>query len=540
MSTLGYILADTEGLPIINTAWALQVTWFIDPVSGNDTNTGIDDTHALKTWTELRRRMLTVGGPSIDGTTITIMSSLPSNDPMVTFDCKDSSVGVHVEGITSIVRSGSITSAFVSRNDATNQPNVLTDSAVSSWVSDIGVNSGRILKMTSGAAQNYYAFVVKNLGSHQARLSTFFIVDDFSEAFPANGDTYSILSLPFIPNYCIENTVGFFYFKFLDMGDASSTQYAIGPGAATFGTQFTYCAIFYVVNENSNIFVVNCAIKNCPNLYTGTVQIYAGTIGDIQSLGGGEIETAGEMILDNGTLFQGVNINIINFGYLRIYDAMFFDCPSNGTIVVGQGGFARLDKVAGSGSAGWGLNVTNTGMVWGNLANLTVTGASGDVFFCGNVITWASIVASNGVVSSKGLGFVIQNGQIEVPIANTIGELAIIPSINLKTTGQTTLITVPAGKTLDIVDIRLIVTAANTIAVAPALRVGKSPSYNEWAPITTLTGLNATNQVFSLATSAAGLIRSVFVAGETVKLDVTTGATATTLTATAVVFGYMY
>lgn len=124
-----------------------------------------------------------------------------------------------------------------------------------------------------------------------------------------------------------------------------------------------------------------------------------------------------------------------------------------------------------------------------------------------------------------------------LPVNGGQSLLATITGINLKNTGQTTLITVPTGKTLIMTDVILVPTSVNTIAVAPIIRIGKSASYNEWAPLVTLTGLNASNQYLSVGTFVAGIIRSLFASTEVVKLDVQTGATATSLTCTAYIFG---
>lgn len=123
---------------------------------------------------------------------------------------------------------------------------------------------------------------------------------------------------------------------------------------------------------------------------------------------------------------------------------------------------------------------------------------------------------------------------------NVSNQLASVSGINLKTTGQTTLYTCPNGKTCVITDVLLLVTGANTIAVPPILRIGKASSYNEWLPLTTLTGLDTTNKFTSLAVSAALLMHQTFAGNDVVKVDVQTGATATTLTVTAYVFGFTF
>lgn len=117
--------------------------------------------------------------------------------------------------------------------------------------------------------------------------------------------------------------------------------------------------------------------------------------------------------------------------------------------------------------------------------------------------------------------------------------LSTITSVNLKNTGQTTLYTVPAGKTLILTDIIALATTASVVAVVPIIRIGKSASYNEWLPLTTLTGFDTTNKFTSLSVSAALLMHQTFAATEVVKVDVQTGATATTLTASFYCLGFL-
>lgn len=117
--------------------------------------------------------------------------------------------------------------------------------------------------------------------------------------------------------------------------------------------------------------------------------------------------------------------------------------------------------------------------------------------------------------------------------------LSHVTGVDLATTGQTTLYTVPTGKTLIITEVILRVTAANAVIIVPSLRIGKASSYNEWLPITALTSLNATDKFLMLSSSAALLMHQSFAAGEVVKIDVTTGATATTLTAEVFTFGFL-
>lgn len=118
--------------------------------------------------------------------------------------------------------------------------------------------------------------------------------------------------------------------------------------------------------------------------------------------------------------------------------------------------------------------------------------------------------------------------------------LARVGSIDLKTTGQTTIYTVPAGMTLVVTSLLLRLTVANTIAAGPIVRAGKTSAYTEFVGATTLTGMTAVGHYVDLAKASALLVSQSFAAAEVLKLDVTTGATATTATAEVILFGYLF
>jgi len=146
--------------------------------------------------------------------------------------------------------------------------------------------------------------------------------------------------------------------------------------------------------------------------------------------------------------------------------------------------------------------------------------------------TWAELEAA------RGSGNVIKSYQTELPIVSKVGVLKVIENIDLKAVGQTDLFTGINGKSLDILDIRLIVTEIDGLLVAPTIKIGKSPNFDEWASAISLNGLNSVGKSISLAELNPAAIRSCFSSGETIKLDVSIGATASTLKVKAVIIGY--
>lgn len=138
-------------------------------------------------------------------------------------------------------------------------------------------------------------------------------------------------------------------------------------------------------------------------------------------------------------------------------------------------------------------------------------------------------------MSSK--GYVLHSSDGSVPGVITI--LATVTGVNLKNTGQTLLYLAPLGHSVVITDIKVYATVATAVVVVPSVRVGKAPSYNEWCGITPLTGLNTAGDFVSLDRLASVQAQEAFLFIDQVLIDVTTGATATTLTGNIYVEGYL-
>lgn len=124
-------------------------------------------------------------------------------------------------------------------------------------------------------------------------------------------------------------------------------------------------------------------------------------------------------------------------------------------------------------------------------------------------------------------------------LGTPIVKLGTVTGIDLKSTGATTLYTVPSGKTAYITEILIRITAVSAFISGATLGVGKTPSYNEWLAATAMGALSSTSQFRLLSHSAAGLIYQSFEATEVVAVNVTVGAVSTTLTAACDVFGYL-
>jgi hypothetical protein len=133
----------------------------------------------------------------------------------------------------------------------------------------------------------------------------------------------------------------------------------------------------------------------------------------------------------------------------------------------------------------------------------------------------------------------IQEANVEVDRLQNITSHAVssVVDINLTTTGLTTLYTVPSGNKFLILGVLLQAQTADTVTGDASASIGISPSTTDVFAEETLLGFNSATSTYQFW---ANLNKAVIAnAGDVIRLDVTTGATATNLTATAYLIGLL-
>ncbi len=120
--------------------------------------------------------------------------------------------------------------------------------------------------------------------------------------------------------------------------------------------------------------------------------------------------------------------------------------------------------------------------------------------------------------------------------SSSVGILSTTTGIDAKTVATTNLYTVPVGKTAIITGIDILVTAATAVAVPPTVGVGIAAGEDDIFNPTSLTGLDSTTELYR------GVPLGTFVKGnaaDVIKLGIDVGATATTMTITVILLGYL-
>ena len=120
---------------------------------------------------------------------------------------------------------------------------------------------------------------------------------------------------------------------------------------------------------------------------------------------------------------------------------------------------------------------------------------------------------------------------------------ASVTGVSLIATGQTTLYTIPntpilTGKKFFVTDILVRIASISGFVSAATFQVGKAAAYNEYMSGVAPTGLTTVGN-YKLLSEFAGsaTIHSQFNLGDVIKIDVTSAAISTTLTADFYLFG---
>lgn len=205
---------------VAHPTWIRQATWFIDPVSGNDENTGIDLAHALRTDAERQRRWGTIAYINTS-VTLTVVS-LPSTDPL-NGEIRLLAGGKFVlQGTATVTRTSTLT-AVTAINRAGAQPLHVTDGAFD-WTSSVG---SQVL-ITSGARSGAKTFVAKAVSAGIGRLGNLLLPpvvewDLPTKVTPVSADPYQIRTLPtvYVGNFRVMNA------NDVSLGSTSNTLYVI-------------------------------------------------------------------------------------------------------------------------------------------------------------------------------------------------------------------------------------------------------------------------------------------------------------------------
>jgi hypothetical protein len=375
-----------------------QEAWFIDPVSGNDSNSGLTSGTALKTLAEMYSRW----GPapkllaSVSGfITVTLMSAPGINDPIILSGDLGPDTNLMYKGAASTVRSGTF-SAVTALNSATNQAWEVDDSA-RDWTTDL---NKRIKNTTAGANLGQVAWVAKSIGGTSARISQPAFIDA-ATIHGYTGPTVGVFSTS--DTYIVEDITEAYLASVIRVGRFEGNE-LVHPGRVFFqdiyfknsvgGTLIQQCASLVFLGcrfDNSYLeHALAPAFMNC-NLGNG-IGIFESEMSTITGMIAGDMNIAsGSKVYMQNWLVQGATIylfggDVVLTGTLGIFDSAA-DAINVGYASYGKGSLDAGLALFGSGNAGHGVNIGPLGSL-AYATTPTITGTAGNVVIDGTSLTW--------------------------------------------------------------------------------------------------------------------------------------------------------
>lgn len=306
-------------------SWRAQLTWFIDPVSGNDENTGLTSGVPIKTNREWLRRVGTTFSllPS-SSYTLRWLSNVPTTDP---FNCDvrvpDGS-RFDTDALPTVVRSSTF-GTVTALNSATQQPLTITDGSF-----DFTSNVFRQIRISSGARAGAYTWVAKAVSAGTARLGNMctnginYDTSLVTYVTPVAADPYDIRTLLTVPIGQVSvSSIGntfqnskIFSFSNLHLSATSVLDGHIGGANPGCTVVLSGCYLDAITLDHPSIIASNCRNSNDTIVRNGVMIFDAGIV-DTANLG----LFGGTTFLDGHILGQG---NGLAYG----------DGPSN--IMIGQ------------------------------------------------------------------------------------------------------------------------------------------------------------------------------------------------------------
>jgi len=385
---------------------ALQSSWFIDPVGGNDVNSGATAGTAIRTHAELMARLR---GQVINITvTINVLGDVSASDPfLVRLTIGDSGFVRYVGAPQATLATGTFT-AVTNQSPPANQPAEVTDNALAGDWGALGLVEQRV-RVVSGTVVGAIAWVAKDLTAKAARMSSWSQPNSAANPFPAQfgnvnvavGDGYVVERLPSVDVLridvsCSGETVG---------GFAATSRRLIFDGI-TFNAPFDRYLSLTADNPISIAFV-GCHV-NGPQGRASGAAFHASQLDPFQTGGTGEIYVLDACIVRsflninvhttcyvlNNTVIQGSGFSECA-GRMFSVSAGFMDCGPDALRVSPMGTARIVGPVWGSGNAGSAWRVISGGkVIYTNafiLAAMTVTSAGNDALVGGTARTYAQL-----------------------------------------------------------------------------------------------------------------------------------------------------
>jgi len=385
---------------IPDTTAPLITDWYLDELGGDDGNTGDDPASALASNDELMRRLRF---QRLDQHVIVhVLSSLSKLFVYGLSIGINGSISYTAE--PTVVYTGTFT-GYTPKNAATNQAHQVEDIALGDW----GPYVGARIKITSGAGAGGVAWIAKNLGAGQARVSTFVDLTTLTPpvlffppvVVPSPGDTYVIETLPAVEHLSVDDfpvdapgSLATDYARVVFSNLAIRTDASLNNNPVKLSkltTRFIGCVLEGIIPFYEQLMAVGCCFSTFINISGSQGTLYAG-----QSLfTGAGVGLQGAYIVLYDCLFSE-NAYVVLSGSVNLRDECGFMETADDGMGIGYGTVYSYAKVWGDGNTGYGIDVAKGATFYLYAGHPhTITGTLGDWGVGGDVRTHAQVPYTN-------------------------------------------------------------------------------------------------------------------------------------------------
>lgn len=377
--------------------WARQSNFYLDPLNGDDENTGLTAQLALATVAEFKRRVLSRVHETNSARYEITCHVLNDVDEDIAIECNWTTSFAISQLVTFDGYLGAVTaatgtiSAVTAANPATNQEYTIT--APLTWSSYIG----KICVIASGPRMGTRFIVLKDLGSNQVQISMPGTEFDFASSSVQVGDSFQILELPQFGNVLTVSGTGGIVLKFLQLGRDSGTDFNVNNNYLV--TDACSCDDIYLdygsyCNMLNSIVLNHVHLLNHSHLNFFNSACLSTTI----------VNDAGIVSFSNFTAFGQISSGTPT-GYFEVGDADYggwLACFDGTTAITIGNGYTMFCE---AGSRIWGKNFTGTRIVIkpggglfyrsGLAPSIAGTGAEISVGGVGGPTTYSQLPAMN-------------------------------------------------------------------------------------------------------------------------------------------------
>lgn len=386
---------------VADVRWQAQTAWFVDPTSGFDENLGATSGAALKTWAELSRRVGSAWVVKAD-VTVQLLGNIPASDPVNATIYQQAGGFLRIKGVATQTYSG-VVGAVTAINRATNTPYDFTDATLG-----VGHVNQR-MRMTSGARNNYVAWLAKDLAGGKYRVTPWTLLNQAAANINFVPDAQGIVTVA--DTYVVESltTVARMHLVYMTtdtttapnastiVGLLTDIQYTGGTNGGVVVSGAPQLGIPSVVNYGCDMgsgqIQTSIASRHTNTTYAAAPQTSVSYFGSL--LAGISAQTGCILFVDYDTLFQGGQCRLREGGAGRFGAVGFFDSPTSGVVVEDAtlrslNFLSGTDALYGAGNTAFGISVSTLGK-HAYTAKPTVTGGTNDTSVGGTATAYGAI-----------------------------------------------------------------------------------------------------------------------------------------------------